>query len=436
MKIEDISDLAAIEPPKFKPRVKFSSKSRSGLTFVVTNSDRRKWTFRYTMPTSGRRSEVAIGEYPDWDLTKAQKKALELKGLVQKGVDPAEHKRDVRQAKARAQRNKASTVPSKFRFWDLFGEWLEYQEARVAASTVNFYRATGTAHILPEFGGEDIRNLGFIDCEELILAKQDAGKSVPSRIFRTLRAFFGYCLERELVVANPLSGRKELAKSVSIEPRNRVLSPREIHKFLNELEDQHIPEELAVILMAQLTSGLRIGNVHTLRWSKIDGENGVIVHPKGEMKAKKGTRTAISEALLDLLVDWQERTPHSGDRLFDKQYDTDRVARLVRDYLSDWIPFTTHDLRRTVSTTLQRMGCPREIRQRIRNHEPPKTVDQHYDHDDQIEEQLFWLNRWGETLEALRKDPTALDTKKVDPERRRKLAKLKPKAKGKARAKK
>ena len=185
------------------------------------------------------------------------------------------------------------------------------------------------------------------------------------------------------------------------------------------------------MLMVQLVSGLRIGNVHSLKWSKIDAENGVIVHAKTDMKAKKATRTAISEPLLDLLVDWQDRSPHSGDRLFASEYNTDTVSRWVRNRLSDWIPFTTHDLRRTVSTTLQKIGCPREIRRRITNHEPPKTIDQHYDHDDQIEQQLYWLNRWGETLEALRDDPAALETKDVDPERKKKLAKLKPKKRAK-----
>ena len=429
MKIEDISDLALVEPPRFKSKVKFGSRSRSGLTFVVTNTDRRKWTFRYQMPTSGRRSEIAIGDYPELQLTDAEREARRLKSMVAKGVDPADRRRENQRAAATELRNQASLVPPRFRFSNLFGEWLDHTEKKVSPGTIGFYRKVTNTHILPAFGGDDIRNVGFIECEQLILEKQSAGSSTPSRIMRTLRAFFGYCLEREIIAANPLAGRKDLAKVVSMDPRTRFLSAREIHKFLSEIDDQSVSDELKYILKIQLASGLRIGNVHSLRWSKIDPENGVIVHEAGEMKARKPSRTAISETLLDILVEWQDLTPHEGDRLFDESFDTERVAKLVRDNLYSWIPFKTHDLRRTVSTHLQKLGCPREIRRRITNHEPPKTIDQHYDQDDSIEEQLLWLNRWGESLDALRRDPGALDTKDIDPERRRKLAKLKPKKK-------
>ena len=211
--------------------------------FVVLNSSARKWTFRYTMPTSGRRSEIVIGDYPGIDFPAAEKRALELKSLVKKGVDPSERQRDEKQAKAREQRKRSSTVPPKFRFWDLFGEWLDYMSPKVSESTVDFYRTVGNAHILPGLGGLDVRSIGFIDCEELILSKKELGVSVPSRIHRTLRAFLGYCLERGFVASNPLAGRKELAKSVAVDPRSRFLSPREIHKFMNELGEQQIPRK-------------------------------------------------------------------------------------------------------------------------------------------------------------------------------------------------
>ena len=429
MKIEDIADLAAVEPPRSKSKIKFGAKSRSGLTFVVTNTDRRKWHFRYRMPTSGRRSEVAIGDYPDMDHPTAERQARSLKALVQKGVDPAERSRQAKLASDRQMRNRSSLVPAKFSFANLIGEWLDHTAKRVSPSTLSFYRVGVNAHILPVFGAEDIRAIGFLECEKLILDKRGAGVSVPSRTLRTLRAFFAYCLEREVIAANPLAGRKELGRQVAIDPRKRFLSPRELHQFMNEIDDQPISVDVLYMLKIQLASGLRIGNVHSLCWSKIDAEAGVIVHERADMKARKGTRTAISETLLDILVEWQDKTPHTGDRLFDESLDTDRVAKLVHDNLSGWISFRTHDLRRTVSTTLQRLGCPREIRRRITNHEPPKTIDQHYDQEDQIEQQLYWLNRWGEALEALRLDPSALDPKDVDPERQRKLARLKPKSK-------
>ena len=112
------------------------------------------------MPTSGRRSEVAIGDYPDMDHPAAERQARSLKALVQKGVDPAERTRQARLASDRQMRNRSSLVPARFSFANLIGEWLDHTAKRVSPSTLSFYRVGVNAHILPVFGAEDIRAIG------------------------------------------------------------------------------------------------------------------------------------------------------------------------------------------------------------------------------------------------------------------------------------
>ena len=100
------------------------------------------------------------------------------------------------------------------------------------------------------------------------------------------------------------------------------------------------------------------------------------------------------------------------------------MVDLVRNKLRGWIAFNTHDIRRTVATTLQELGCPEEIRRRIGNHKVSQGIGQAYDKSQQIKLQLYWLEQWADALDGLKSDPHYLDNDEVDTERAALLAQL------------
>lgn len=61
-----------------------------------------------------------------------------------------------------------------------------------------------------------------------------------------------------------------------------------------------------------------------------------------------------------MLLEWKCANPDRVDKVFAVM--SDYAITHVKDYLKKWINFTTHDLRRTVRTYLQEMGCPKESR--------------------------------------------------------------------------
>ena len=64
------------------------------------------------------------------------------------------------------------------------------------------------------------------------------------------------------------------------------------------------------------------------------------------------------------------------------------------------VPWTVHDLRRTVATGLAKLGCPRVVQDRILNH-MDSSVSVIYDRHHYDAEAWAWLQKWADHLEAL-----------------------------------
>jgi len=64
------------------------------------------------------------------------------------------------------------------------------------------------------------------------------------------------------------------------------------------------------------------------------------------------------------------------------------------------VPWTVHDLRRTVATRLAKLGCPRVGQDRVLSH-VDSSVSAIYDVHRYNAEAREWLQKWADYLEAL-----------------------------------
>jgi len=65
------------------------------------------------------------------------------------------------------------------------------------------------------------------------------------------------------------------------------------------------------------------------------------------------------------------------------------------------VPWTVHDLRRTVATGLARLGCPRVVQDRVLNH-VDTSVGAIYDRHGYDGEARAWLQKWADYMDALK----------------------------------
>ncbi|MCU7837064.1 MAG: tyrosine-type recombinase/integrase [gamma proteobacterium symbiont of Taylorina sp.] len=403
MKLDQI-DIETIEIPKYKQRQYFSSARFRGLQLIVKNNGRKEWHFRFT-GKDGKRNSIKLGDWPDMDEDKAILEAEEQKHLVKKGVDPVINNKIIRQQKTKDEYRTGMAISPQYRFNVIAGDFLNHKEVTVKPATVKKYRSALNVHLLPEIGGSDIRFLDMPAYERLISTIAKNSKSAAQNCHSTTRALFSFAVENELIIANPLMGKKSLVKRIKVQPNKDFLSPAQLHNFLNELNDQPLSEDAKKALMIQIYTGLRIGEILAIEWDKIDFRSRKIIHDD----SKTGEiYTIMSDAVRRILLEWKRDTSERNcNRVFKDKLDTQQIVDEMRK-IKAWLPFGSHALRKTVRTYLQELGCPHEIRKIITNHSLPSGIDAHYEFSDQDEAQLHWLTLWAEKLEQVKESATAL----------------------------
>lgn len=425
-RIEDYAGIEDIPFPRRTLKESWSSAEKRGLYLFKTRDKQTWFGFRYTRPDgTGERTLTVLDAKT---LPEAYAEATENISLVRAGKDPVENRRRRRQrALQRSALGGALSVPLQYRFGALIIEWLDALQARGRSpGTVKTYRGSVRKYLVPEFGPSDVRNITWPEAEAFLrgVAQQNNTTAAASQAMSTLRSFYSYLVERDIVTHNPFLGRKTTTAKLKVPPRKRVLSDEELHKFLTELDDRGLPSHVRMILLVQLMLPLRVGEVVSFEWEDIDFEKGTIKHGIKGSDGKKTATSVLPLRLMEMFLQWEAETDGGKGRIFDESLDTVRVGHVVKKKLSHWIDFTTHDLRRTASSHLQRMGCPEEVRRAIRNQ---KTLagasSKHYDHDEMLEMQFEWLDKWHDRLDALRVDPQVFsDTSKGDAKRRELLA--------------
>lgn len=409
-KVEDL-DIDSIIAPEGKKHIVLGSRQCSGLQLVVKGTGRKEWRLRYAKPFSGRRSSFTFGEYPEVGFDDAKREVKRLKADLEKGLEPQTNYELNRIKKTQETVRVAKLVGGRYSLMNLATEFLDYCDVQgnPSKATRKKYRTGLVHHLLPSMAAWDLRYFSLPDYKELIFALAKTSPAAANNAHASLRRLFSWAMEKEFLQYNPIAGQKDILKRVAVEPRERFLSPHELHKFLNELHLQPVNDDTKLALLIQVHTGLRIGEICAFEWDKINFRGRLIAHPKTVMKNGKRATTVLSDAVFRMLAERRKEGQNdSRNRVFAEGFDTNSVISQMRN-IKGWIDFGTHDLRRTVSTYLQEFGCPVDVREKITNHAEPKGVRRSYDHAKGHKQQLTWLNLLAAKLAEVKESPSAVD---------------------------
>ncbi len=184
--------------------------------------------------------------------------------------------------------------------------------------------------------------------------------------------------------------------------RKRVFSDAELATFVRWLPRSPYSQTVRDALVLVLLTGCRSGEVVAAMWRDIDLERAVwtIRETKnGELHDVMLSRQAIDllkarRALNEVFV---FPSPMDGHHVAQKalglaQYEArkEKEGKPRADPIE--IPWTVHDLRRTVATGLAKLGCPRVVQDRILNH-VDGSVSAIYDRHRYDGEARVWLQK-------------------------------------------
>ncbi|MCA8057336.1 MULTISPECIES: tyrosine-type recombinase/integrase [Burkholderia cepacia complex] len=405
-----------------------------GLYVAVTLSGVVSFRFDYRL--NGRRETLVIGRYDPRLPAKGVREAQELSfGMslslaearlllerarreVEQGISPSRAK-----VEKRAEEAEALT----------FGKWADkyFAEASLAESTRAMRRSVYDRNLAAEFGRlklEEITPVRLMARCEKIKERGAAAPAVQAR--EIVLQVYRFVQARGLKVANPAEDIRPSAIA-TFKPRDRALTPAEIHVFFKALERTPTLPTLRLAVRFMLLTMVRKSEFIMATWDEVDFNAAVWTVPKDRMKAGRAHNVYLSQQALDILVTFKTCFGASS-YVHPGRYETelpisaatlnrviDSAVKLVRESgAEDFESFSVHDLRRTASTQLHEAGFNSDWIEKCLAHEQ-RGVRAVYNKAEYAEQRRTMLQAWADMLDGwIAKDPAAHDVDQVQPAER------------------
>lgn len=385
-------EIKMLRPP-VDGRLEIADGKFPGLSVRVTKHGIK--TFALRTRVNGRLIRLSLGRYPDIKLAEARAKAHTAVSEAKAGKQPAIGR---------------PKVVSGYAFDRIVDEYLQqhgrrFMKERTLAEAdrvlkIEFVRLWRTRdirqvtkqHVVQVING--IVNRPQRDAKGQIV--RDESPSAANHAFGHIRAFFNWCVGQGKLDVSPCVGLRSPAPK---KKRDRVLNDDELAAVWHAASQMGHP--YGNIIQLLIVTVQRRSEIAGLRWEMIDWKEKVWRVPAEENKSGRPYLVPLTDVAIEIL----KTVPRVDDRLlFPAQRSDGKVfadwskSKDRIDKLSGVTEWTIHDLRRTGSTNLAKLGVAPHVKERVLNHLTGELggVAGVYDVYSYLEEKREALEKWSE----------------------------------------
>lgn len=377
----------------------------AGFGLKVTPSGGKVYIFQYRIARPGEAERTPARRYTigrhgsPWTPDQAKKRAKELAGYVEHGIDPRQHELDELAAREEAARQETerARLESELAFSKVAALWLDHYEKEKGRrpSSVRMAKLVVDRYLKPALGQKPIPHIGRVDLQPILDGIDLSRKSMRRAVFAYASVLFGWAAKRGDISNNPLV---DMAKPVAPKSRDRVLSDDELAEVWKASQSLGAP--FGPFYRLLVITGQRRGEVAAMSWSELDrsvatwtipvdrAKNGIAhIVPLNPLAIEELDRLAKVGDERDgerkawpktgLVFTTTGKTPISGmtkaKNALDAAIHKARCgaaelrgeSHQLVERMGDW---RIHDLRRTLATGFQRLGIRFEVTEATLNH--------------------------------------------------------------------
>lgn len=415
---------------KLQPRAsRYDVSDHDGLWVRVYPSGVISFHYRYRL--HGKLERVILGQYPTISLKRARTLSAHARTLVADGISPATQKQTKRQDAIKSRQ--AESVQ------DLADEWMSRYVER-ERKRPELARQILKANVLSSLGKMKCKDLARRDVIQMLDKIVDRGaRSMANRTLSLMKQMLQYGVERGILAVNVCADIKKKSVGGVEKGRDRNLSFKEIKAFWLKVEKFPTHKSVPIALKILLITAQRRGEIATAEWSHLDlDDKKVWTIPATNSKNSKEHHVPLSPTGVELFkrlkalagpsrfvmpspqvigvsntasgID-NRRVSKVSPAALDKHFTERAITKAVERHASEigiahWTP---HDLRRTASTQLAKLGVLPHVKEKILNHALPPMMAV-YDHHDYMEERRAALHQLAvKVLEIVETDDEVLD---------------------------
>lgn len=349
----------AAKPPEKGNRLYRCGQSK-GLALRVTANGARSFVFCYST-TSGRERRMTIGQFGTWTVGAARKRSVELRRMVDMGVDPLEAKQESRLALS---------------VRELWGWYSRGPLKHLSPASRRDIAAAWRSKIEPRLGANTkLEQITRSDIQRLVdLTTETSGPVTANRVHSYIRRILKLAAQEGFISSNPAS---ENIRRNTEHAREHYLSKKEVARLFDAIDEAPIRRSALAVKLLMLT-GARKSEVLGMRWEEIDFEKGVWSKPPTRTKQRTRHRIPLSEEAMSILVDLRAT---SDESLF--VFPSDGASGHVTDIKRTWKwlrkkaelgECRLHDLRHTYASLVASGGGSLEIIGALLGHSQVQTT--------------------------------------------------------------
>ena len=282
--------LIAVLPPQ-QPHsrstdAEYSDTELSGLKCLVSKGEgKKKFLLRYLY--NGRKRAIALGHYPELDVSSARALASEFKRQIAHGVDPKQQRQEKRNALTLSEA-----------FYECYLPWAQHHKRSWNKDAQRF-----RDHIAPVLGGQLVNDIPAATITTLQQSLAQCCKpATNNRIIALLKAIYTWCNRQGITAQHPAKLIPLLRENNA---RQRYFSEDEIRRIFISADKDLNPVAARYIKLLLLT-GLRRDELRLTRWEHVNTQQKTLWLP--ETKNGYGRIVHLNTFAIELINTLPRRT--------------------------------------------------------------------------------------------------------------------------------
>ncbi len=383
-----------VKNAKLEPEKKFVKKFDGQGLFLLINSVGKYWRYQYRF--IGKQKTLAIGVYPSISLKEARKRHQTARELLEKGIDPSQQKKAIKNALVEAHENSFSNVSER---WFVKQNWTDGHRRTV--------RSRLDRDIIPWLGNRPIAEITAADCLQVCRKVESRGAIESAHRIKTIISqVMRFAVAESLVTSDPTRDLRNALTAVQSRSMTAITEVSVVGQLMRDIEDYKGSAMVRAALKFSAYTFGRPGEVRHAEWSEIDFEKKLWRIPAAKMKRKREHLVPLSGQLLDVLVEIQVLTGNGqwvfpGARHRSRPMSENTVLSALRKLGYSKEQMTAHGFRGMASTLLHEAGCPHELIEIQLSHAHQNSVAASYNHAQHLSDRRVLIQYWSDTLDAL-----------------------------------
>jgi integrase len=381
-----------------KPKDKqYKLSDEKGLYLLVKKAGKY---FRLDYRFAGKRKTLAFGVYPELTLAEARKKRDEARGLLNKGVDPSQHKKEKKAILSELAVNNFEIIAR---------EWFEKKSPAWAEKHASNVIQRLELNVFPFIGNRPIKLITAPEILEVLRKIENRGAiETAHRVKQICGQVFRYGIATGRAERDPSADLKGALTPVKSKSMAAITDPKKIGGLLRAIDgyDGQIVT-ICALRLAPLVF-VRPGELRHAEWSEIDLDNAKWKIPAHKMKMQSPHIVPLSKQAIVIL---KEIEPITGDgryvfpslRSTANTMSNNTVNAALRRMGYSKEEMTSHGFRAMASTILHEQGWPSDVIERQLAHSEKNKVKAAYNHAEYLPERQKMMQAWADFLEGLKR---------------------------------